>query len=298
MQMPPPLVPAVAVHSPEVEAFLNMAETLGLLVRTPMGLDIPTTYFDSKGDFVDSLMQLAMKFRYQMRQRSNNRHLCYLCKSFPDCPFAVRANVLGTGQVKLSGSTFHHNHPLGVSALPPSARNSMLCSKTLAQSIIVADVDYVNATKDQLQAHVRATFGAEISSSRVYALKKLLESGTMGNDVNRFQKIPKYLPLPRKSDDDDDTDDDDFRPILTDAEKEREELRRLDREHRWEMDRRRLAMEETTNARLEDEARAQRRLLELPALTAEIEAKVTQAKARHELLQTGMAREDVELLLG
>ncbi|CAK4085916.1 unnamed protein product [Aphanomyces euteiches] len=283
----------------DYDSLWTMAESLGLMVRTPSGFEPPSTMFDNKGDFADSVMQLAVKHRFQLWQKHTNMHLCYRCKSYPDCPFTIRGNVHKSGQIKVTSSDFRHNHPLGVQSLPAKSRNTMLCTKTLAQSLLVADVDYVNATAAQLQAHFKSAFGVDIGSSRIYTIRKLLESGTMGNDVQKFQKIAKALSFKPKmdSDHDEDDDSDEWRPTPTDAEVELENLRRQDQEHQWEMERRRLVMEEATNARLEEESRAKRRLAELEAETAEMHVRVTKAKARHDLLQTGMAREDVELLL-
>ncbi|RHY24651.1 hypothetical protein DYB32_008753 [Aphanomyces invadans] len=172
----------------------------------------------------------------------------------------------------------------------------------LAQSVLNAGIDYVNASASDLQQHIKAVFGTDVSTSRVYKLKKVLESGVMGNDVNQFVKMSSGPPMKRKLSDedeseDDDDDDDDYRPLPTDVEREKDMLKRQDREHRWEMERRRMRMHEITNMRLESEAKVTRRILELQAQVAEIQAKVAHARARHELVQVGIAPDQVHMLL-
>ncbi|ETV98171.1 hypothetical protein H310_08900 [Aphanomyces invadans] len=88
------------------------------------------------------------------------------------------------------------------------------------------------------------------------------------------------------------------------SDKEDKELLRRDMEHRWDMERRRMALEEQKNARIdqklarqEEEAQINRRLLLAKAQEAELQLKVAQAKARHELLQAGMTPEDVDAVL-
>ncbi|RHY11357.1 hypothetical protein DYB25_004669 [Aphanomyces astaci] len=292
----------MAAPDAEFERFLDTAESLGLAVRTSSGLACPTNLLDSKGDMADSIMQLAVQHRFQVRQRHSGSTLSYLCKSFPECPFFVRGKLTKSGQVKLTKSNFTHNHALGVQKLPKNARNSMLCTKTLAQSVLAADIDYVNATASQLQDHLRTAFATEVSTSRVYSLKKALESGVLGNDVHRFPKLPKFTPVKRPLEgedmaDVDDDDDDDYRPLPTDVEREKDELKRQDREHRWEMDSRRMRMQEITNMRLDDEAKVTRRVLELEASVAEVQAKLAHAKARHALVQAGISADEVLLLL-
>ncbi|RHY18451.1 hypothetical protein DYB30_010347 [Aphanomyces astaci] len=82
------------------------------------------------------------------------------------------------------------------------------------------------------------------------------------------------------------------------VDKEDKELLRRDMEHRWDMERRRMALEEHKNARIdqklarqEEEAQIHRRLLLAKAQEAELQLKVAYAKARHELLQAGMTPE-------
>ncbi|KAF0720543.1 Aste57867_262 [Aphanomyces stellatus] len=88
------------------------------------------------------------------------------------------------------------------------------------------------------------------------------------------------------------------------SEKEEKELRRRDMEHRWDMERRRMALEEQKNARIdqklarqEDEAQINRRILMAKAQEAELQLKVAQAKARQELLQAGMTHDEIDVVL-
>ncbi|CAK4085918.1 unnamed protein product [Aphanomyces euteiches] len=86
--------------------------------------------------------------------------------------------------------------------------------------------------------------------------------------------------------------------------KDERELRRRDMEHRWDMERRRMALEEQKNARVdqklarqEEEAQINRRILLAKAQEAELQLKVAQAKARQELLQAGMSHDEIDVVL-
>ncbi|CAK4650822.1 hypothetical protein LEN26_007922 [Aphanomyces euteiches] len=74
-------------------------------------------------------------------------------------------------------------------------------------------------------------------------------------------------------------------------------LQQRDLEHRWQMERERLAIEKQTNERIEREAQLNERILLAKATEAELQLKVARAKAKQELERAGIPPSEIDALL-
>ncbi|KAF0720539.1 Aste57867_258 [Aphanomyces stellatus] len=81
------------------------------------------------------------------------------------------------------------------------------------------------------------------------------------------------------------------------GDEDQELLKRQDMEHRWQMERERLAMEKQVNERVAREAELKQRILEAQADEAELQLKVARAKARQELEKAGLPPHEIEAIL-
>ncbi|KAH9126927.1 hypothetical protein LEN26_007920 [Aphanomyces euteiches] len=285
---PAPAPPQVCTE----DEYFAVARAIGLCRRTgPSSVRPVNKVFESKEDLLERIHFLACRVGFQIKHRDGTFR--YVCKSVADCPFSISINVRPSGTAKLSEKLcfFPHNHPFGVLDQPSTGKNTTLNSAIIAYSIAASGMDWAKATHMDFRNHCIATFGVPIGPTRSTTVRRELEEPGVERHIERYKKLDDAMRTALER----------IRahasanPHPPDA-KDNHAIRR-EMHHRWEIDRRRLAMDEQRHARAENEARIQHRVLLAKLHEAEVNFKVTKAKARHELLAVGLSPADIDAAL-
>ncbi|KAF0720542.1 Aste57867_261 [Aphanomyces stellatus] len=272
--------------------YFAVARALGICKRAGPSSVRPTSkVFASKDDLLDRIIFLAVKTGFQIKHRDGTFQ--YMCKSVADCPFTLSINVRPSGTAKLSEKIcyFAHSHPLGVLGLPAEGKNTTLNSSVIAYSIAASGMDWPKATHHDFRHHCIATFGVPIGPTRSTTVRRELERLDLQPHVDKYKMMDATMRAAL----------DRVRAHATanprPAEGEDVHVMRREMQHRWEMDRRRIVLDEQRHARAEEDARVQHRVLVAKLHQAEVQFKVAQAKAKQELLAAGLSAADADAAL-